>query len=213
MVFFGSKGKIVAGEVLEGFTCPGCGNSRFATFGILNYFHIYWIPTFLKSKQAGMECLHCKQTLIDDEVPSHLVGQIKSGVFTLGRTLPMFSGLIIIGLLGMAGVYFDQQSQAREATYLAAPAVNDYYVVDFTKIFEDTDADYKYGLMRISNVTATDIEMRISAIAYDRASGARKDISDGKAAADDYYSNETVYFAHSELLELKEIGAIQSIKR
>ena len=81
VIFFGSKGKIVTGEVLQGFPCPECGGSQFATFGILNYFHIYWIPTFLKSKKAGMECMHCKKTLIDDEVPPHLIDQIKSSTF------------------------------------------------------------------------------------------------------------------------------------
>jgi len=213
MIFFGTKGRIVDGTELNGHTCPACGGSHFRTFGVLNYFHIYWIPTFLKSKQAGMECANCRQTLLGDEIPSHLAEQVRSGLFTTGRILPMFSGAILIGLMVLTGIYYDRQFEAQEAAYIAAPAVNDYYVVDFTKIFVEADPEYKYGVMRVTDVDGQQVAMQVSDIAYDRASGASKDVREGKAAAAEYYSNETVYFDHGELLELRDDGAIHSIKR
>ena len=213
MVFFGSKGKVVAGEVLEGVTCPECGQSRFATFGILNYFHIYWIPTILTSKKAGMECLHCKRTLVDDEIPPHLIEQIKSGVFSVGRTLPMFSGLIIIALLALGITYSIQQDNAEEATYMAAPAVNDYYIFDFSKLFVDSDDEYKYGILRITDVESDAVEMQVSKLAYNKPSGARKDIREGNAAAADYYDAEILYFELPELPALKADGTIYAVER
>ena len=93
------------------------------------------------------------------------------------------------------------------------PAVNDYYVVDFSKIFTDVDAEYNYGVMRIASVTSTEIEMQISNMVYNKASGVQQDIREGKAASDSYYDPETVGFGTDELQEYKEAGAIYSIDR
>lgn len=213
MIFFGSKGKVVAGEAVQGVQCPSCENSQHASFGILNYFHLYWIPTFLTSRKVGMECTHCKRTLVGDEVPSHLVDQIKSGVFTTGNTLPMFSGLIIIGLIIIGFSYAGQQADAREAIYIAQPAVSDYYVVDFREIYSEADTEYPYGLMRVTDVSPSGIEMQVGNLIYNLASSVKKDIRDGKAAAENYYAPETIVFELAELQDLKNAGAIHSIQR
>ena len=89
-----------------------------------------------------MECTHCKKTIVGDEVPSHLVDQIKSGVFTTGNTLPMFSGLIVIGLIAIGLTNAGQRADAREATYITQPAVKDYYVVDLREMYSEADTEY-----------------------------------------------------------------------
>ena len=213
MIFFGSKGKVVVGEKIQGVQCPSCENSQFVTFGILNYFHLYWIPTFLKSRKVGIECMHCKRTLIDDEVPSHLAERIKSSIFTPINTLPMFSGLFIIALLSLGVMYSVQQDSAREEAYFAQPAVNDYYLVDFSKIFVDVDDEYNYGVMRVTNVMSTKVQMQISNKVSNSPLGLGKDIREGNAATDSYYSPETVNFEFGELQEYKDAGAIYSIDR
>ena len=213
MIFFGSKGKVVAGEVVQGVQCPSCQHSEHASFGIMKYFHLYWIPTILTSKKAGMECTHCKHTLVGDELPSHLAEQIKDGVFTTGKTLPMFSGSIIICALIMMGAYAVQQDNAREATYAAQPAVNDYYVVKLTEIFKEVDTEYPYGLMRITDVSSTGIEMQVANMSYNKASGVQSDIRQGKASADTFYGPDTLVFELADLQHLNNSGAVYSIER
>lgn len=213
MIFFGTKGKVVTGESVQGVQCPSCESSQHLSFGILRYFHLYWIPTFLTSKKVGMECTHCKGTLVGEELPTHLVDQIKSDVFTAGRTLPMFSGLILIGLIVIGLAYTGQQVDAREAIYIAQPAVNDYYVVDFRDMYADADAEYPYGLMRVADVSTSGVEVQVGTMIYNLSSGIKQDIRDGKAAADNYYELETVFFELAELQDLKNSGAIHSIER
>lgn len=213
MIFFGTKGRVVAGEAVQGVQCPSCENSQFTSFGIIRYFHLYWIPTFLTSRKVGMECMHCKNTLIDDEVPSHLSEQIKSGVFSTGNTLPMFSGLIIIGLLAMGLMYMSKQDDALEATYIAQPEINDFYVVKLTEIFVEADAEYPYGLMRIAEVSPEGFEMNIATMMYNLPTGVQDDIRSGKAMAADYYSPDLVHFDISEIEQMQEDGAIYSIER
>jgi hypothetical protein len=213
MIFFGSKGRVIAGEAVQGVQCPSCEQSQFESFGILNYFHLYWIPTFLTSKKVGIECMHCKRTLVDDEIPSHMAEQIKSGVFSTGNTLPMFSGLFIIGILVMGLMYMSKQDDALEASYIAQPLVNDFYIVDLTDIFVEADGEYPYGLMRVTDVASDGLEMQVANMMYNKPSGVQDDIRAGKVMADDYYTNESVFFEMAEIAQLQEDGSIYSIER
>lgn len=213
MIFFGSRGKTIAGQVVEGIQCPSCEHEQFVTFGALRYFHLYWIPTFPTSKTVGIECTHCKKTLIDKELPENLSKQIKSTVFTKTNTLPMFSGLIIIACLISAGAFAVQQDNIKEAAYIEQPAINDLYIVNFTKIFKDTDPKYKYGVMRVKNLASGQAELQVSNIAYNKKSGVRKDIRERKTSADSYYDDEPLYIDINGLKAMKESGAIYSVER
>lgn len=213
MIFFGTKGKAVSGQCIEGIECPSCGNNQFITFGVLRYFHLYWIPVIPTTKTVGIECTHCKKTLVGKELPPELSKQIKSTLFTKKKTLPMFSGLIIIAFLMLFGVFTIQQDNAQEAAYINQPAVNDIYIVNFTKIFTDTDPKFKYGAMRVKYLSSTQIELQVSSMAYNKASGVLDDIRDKKSSSDSYYENELLYIDIDKLKEMKSTGAIYSVER
>jgi len=120
--------------------CPNFQGNSFTSFGVQRYFHLYWIPTIPTRKHVGVECSNCKHTLTDDEIPSHMIDEIKSSVFSTGATLPMYSGLVIIAALVGFIFYSIEQDEIQAAAYVELPAVSDYYVVNYTKIFEDADA-------------------------------------------------------------------------
>ena len=44
----------------------------------------------------------------------------------------------------------------QEAAFIDQPAVNDYCIVDYTKMFEDADPEYGYGVMRVTAVEGND---------------------------------------------------------
>jgi len=213
MIFFGSRGKTVAGQVVDGIQCPSCENKQFVTFGILKYFHLYWIPTFLTSKTVGIECTHCKKTLVGKELEPELAKQIKTTVFTKKNTLPMFSGLILISILVLFGAIAAQRDDMQDATYIEQPAINDLYIVNFTKVFNDTDSKHKYGVMRVKSLSSSQVEIQVSKIAYNKTSGVRKDIKERNTSADSYYDSELIYIDIGKLKEMKESGAIYSVER
>jgi hypothetical protein len=99
MIIFGSRSKIIEGQGIQGIACNNCESDDFHTFGVLKYFHVYWIPTFAFSKQPGIECKNCKNTLIGKEVPMNLSKAIKASVFTAGKLIPSFIGLILFSSL------------------------------------------------------------------------------------------------------------------
>lgn len=213
MIFFGSKGKTVSGDVVEGVQCPNCENRQFITFGIIRYFHLYWIPTFPTSKTVGIECTHCKRTLVGKELPEDLAKKIKPMVFSKKNVVPMFSGLIVIACLILFGAYLAQQEDIKEAAYIEQPALNDLYIVDFTKIFTDVDPGYKYGLMKIHQISADQAEFQVSKLVYNKTSVVRKDIRDGKTYSDSYYDDESLYVDIGNLQSMMDSGAIYSIER
>lgn len=96
MIFFGTRGRVIHGELIEGLLCPCCDNKYFKTFGVLRYFHFYWVPTFITSKKVGVECTHCKLTLMDKEIPRALGNKIMSYVYKRSNTLPMYTGSILL---------------------------------------------------------------------------------------------------------------------
>ncbi len=213
MIFFDSRGKTVSGQIVEGIKCPSCENEQFITFGVLRYFHLYWILTFVTSKIVGIECTHCKKTLVDKELPEDLSKKIKETVFNKKNTIPMFSGLIIIACLALLVTYSAQQDNIKEASYIGQPAINDLYIVNFTKLFTDTDPKYKYGVIRIKEISSGEVEFQVSKIAYNKTSGVRKDIRERKAFSDSYYDNKPLYIEIDKLKDVKKSGAIYSIER
>jgi len=213
MIFFGSRGKTIQGQVVEGIECPNCDNKAFITFGVLRYFHLYWIPTFITSKKAGMACTHCKKSLFDKEIPKDLNKEIKGAIFTKKKTVPMFSGLILLACVALFITYSAYQERAHSAIYIEQPVVNDVYVFDFTRIYKNSDPKYKYGIMKIKSMNSSEVEFQVGQMGYKNVSGAKKDIRKNKVYADAYYYTKTTYINLFRLKEMKESGIIKYITR
>ncbi|WP_226665170.1 hypothetical protein [Microbulbifer aggregans] len=213
MIFFGSKGKTVPGQIIEGIECPNCENQKFLTFGIIRYFHLYWIPTFPTSRKAGVECTHCKRTLIGKEVPKDLGKIIKSEVFNKKNIAPMFSGTILIACLILFLAAAVSTNESQEFAYIEQPAVNDLYIVRLPEIFEDADPDFQYGLLKISRLDAGQAELQVSKTGYNRVKGVRKDIRKQRTADNSYFQEQPIYIDTAKLKEMKESGAIYAIER
>ena len=213
IVFYGTKGKVIAGPQKQGVACSSCGNATQNTFGVLRYFHIFWIPLFPIKREVGTECPQCKQTIVGKEVSDTVRNSVKEAVFTTGKVLPMFTGLVILAIIfGYAGYLGTQQSK-KEAAYLASPAVNDYYIVKFGEFFKYDDNKYPYGILKVTNISGGTMEVLVSNYAYESSSGARQAISKGETGKKEYYSQGTLQLNVSSLQQLKTSGAIRSVKR
>ena len=213
MIFFGTRGKTIAGQQVAGPQCPNCQGTSFNSFGVQRYFHIYWIPTFPTKKHVGVECTNCKRAMLDSEIPPHMYGEIRESLFSAGRMLPMWSGAMIIAALIGVGMYSAEQDRVQEVAYIEQPALDDYYIVDYTKMFDDADPEYSYGVMRITAVEGDEIAFQLSNYSYNMASGVREDIRQGDARQDDYYGEEEFWFYKASLTEMQDDGTIYSIER
>jgi len=99
MIIFGTRGKVIAGEPVRDIICQHCGSKAHISFGVLRYFHLYWIPTFPYAKKTGLECVHCKQTIFDREIPIETQYKLYNRLFTRKTVWFSYIGLMIIGFI------------------------------------------------------------------------------------------------------------------
>lgn len=213
IIFFGTRGKRVSGNPIQSLTCPHCGNSSHQSFGIVRYFHIFWISVFPIKKLAGIECLNCRKTRLGKDLPTPTLNGIKNVVFGWKNTLPLYTGLVLIVGLLASGLVADEIDTRNEQSYLAAPQVHDYYLVDFTKIFNHSDTVFRYGIMRVKSVFDEQIELQVSNYAYNKRTGPRQALRRNQANRSDYYAEQKIYFDLAEIKHLKASGAIYSVER
>lgn len=212
MLIFGTRSKVVDGPALQGQSCPNCGHGTCVSFGAIRYFHIFWIPVFPFSKKVGLQCANCKHTALGKDVPDMVQDPIRSDVFSRNKTLPLFTGSVLIAGIIAFGAYSVEQDDKRELAYVEDPIVSDVYVMDFSQVFDDVEPGYRFGVMRVEAVNASTIELSVSNYGYDRASipaaDLRRDMS-----GDDFFGDETVSLAREALVEWKQSNVIRDVRR
>lgn len=213
MVVYGWRGKVVSGAQVQDMECANCGNNLYQTFGILKYFHIFWIPLFPFSRQPGMECQNCKHTQVGNEIRDPVRGKIKAAVFTMARTAPMFAGLALIAAFVAFIAIRDSREAEQERLYMANPVIGDMYVIKVSKTFEGGDPEYDYALMRVESVDGDRVGFKLAVTHYNILRGPKDDIGNGKAYDADYYDDRVHMFAVDELSAVHEDGGIRSIVR
>jgi hypothetical protein len=213
MIVFGTRGKAIPGPRKQGVLCESCGKEEHATYGVLRYFHVFWIPIFPTMKQAVMECAHCKKVLRGKEVPERVRRDVAEKVFTRGRVFPMFSGLVILAILAMSVAWAGAEHSKQESAFLAAPAVGDLYVVKLARFAPGADPKYPYGVLRVASVAGSKLELQIGRYGYTQGSGADKAISSGQVRGTDYFAPGPVSLDAAELEPLHASGVIRSVKR
>ena len=213
MIIFGTKSKVVQGHHVQGAECPDCGNRQFSSFGLLKYFHIFWIPFIPTSREAGMQCAHCKKMLVGKELPKPLKRDIKKAIFNGKNTAPMFAGLILFSALVVMIGISGEQRESNTDSYVESPEIGDLYVVNFYKISESANSEYKYGVMRVRQTFEDWVEMDIGGYSYNRSSGSDRAIRKGEVSESGYFEGEPVYLTGDQLASFRESRAILSVSR
>jgi len=213
MIVFGTRGKMVPGQRKQGVVCASCGKEEHTTYGVLRYFHVFWIPVFPTQKQPMLECAHCKKVLAGKDIPERTRREIAESIFTSGRVLPMFTGLaLILALLAFASFQGAAESRRAEG-YLAAPAVGDLYVVKLARFAGSAEPKYPYGVLRVKAVSGDKLELELGRYGYTGSSGAEKAIRASKHREPDYFTPQPLFVLVPELAPLKAQGHIQAVKR
>lgn len=108
MILFGIRERTLPGPTCEGAACPQCRSTRCETYGRQRYFHLYWVPTIPLSRSLIAECAHCGHIIPRDTLPAHLVNRTAPAIFTPGRQLSRFIGLVIaLGLIVLLAMALD----------------------------------------------------------------------------------------------------------
>ena len=106
-----------------------------------------------------------------------------------------------------------KRDESNWANYIESPAVGDLYVVNFEKMIEGANTGYKYGVMRVLQVSEDGVELAISKNGYKRSSSTNKAIRNGATSNPDFFESEPAFLKFGQLKTFRERKAILSVSR
>jgi hypothetical protein len=213
MLIWGSAGVTKDLGVVDQQRCATCETSRpFRLTLNYRYGHIWYLFKWVKEKQYSVACEVCQRgwnveakkvepTLKTPPIPfAHRYGW----AFLLG----------LVALLGGWGAVQAQMKESEDYTFIAAPKVGDLYVADLATLMKEPQARHMWGVLRARAVNGDAVEVEVSEGYYDRATGARKDVSGKKTAAGDYFDKERVLtISVARLKEMRQQRSIDEVVR
>lgn len=213
MIKFGIGEKEHAGEAVSDVLCKNCGHTQHVSFGISRYFHMFWIPLLITSKQVGLRCSNCKKMTTNDEVPREVALRARKNIFTALRALPLYSGSIIVLLL-LSSLYFAHlDNEKDERALLESPRMHDVYFADLTRVFPDQEfGQFPFGAMRILSVSNEGILFAISKESFNDVLVLSKNIT-RNGGSDTFYGGKTIFISNEDVVKLYDAETLRSITR
>lgn len=179
LFFFGLGTTIIGSYPLAGVACGYCGTLNSLLLNIYSrYLHFFWVPVIPIGKACVSECTHCQQVLKENQMPA--VYRQQAAVLKQQAKLPVsnylvlaIAGVVFVALM-VVGAFSSPSKQrpaaattstseqpagrkpatADNAPLLAAPRVNDMYVVRYD--------DGMFNTMRVLRVTPDSLYMQSS---------------------------------------------------
>lgn len=214
-LFSGYKNKLVKGVPVYSEPCNNCSTQSFESFGIIRYFHIFWIPTFVTSKKICLECTDCQERVEDSDIPEQVKQKIRPAVFKFTEIFPLFIGSIMQLIFIFFIINAVELVNKQHDEYITQPKISDIYVVTFHDVFSSDDPRYKFGhgVMRIKSIHSNEIEFQISKTAYISLENVHKEINQKQVLLDSYYEGESYVVDKEQMQGIKKKWGIYSIRR
>jgi hypothetical protein len=165
MIIYGSKSKQLAVDhIIE--KCPECGTQNSTDMHVFQkYAHIYWLPLFPLGKHGVSQCDKCKLILKNNKMPNDL-RLAYYNVRTKAKTpIWMFSGLIIIGLLSIYGIYGSKKEAEKTKQMIVDLKPNDILQIKVNQ---------EYTKIKITTVKGDSVFYKSNQYSVDRESGLDK---------------------------------------
>ena len=212
MLVWGSKGEVADLGAQGQRHCPTCEKER--TFKLLLQYkvsHIWYIFKWVSGKQYAVVCDVCQrgEKLVAKAVEAKLG---KSPIPFMSRFGWTFLLALIAGFVVFGAIESSNRSSAIEQL-TASPQRNDIYVVNVSSLLNSPDSSRMYGLLRVRGVSGNQVEFDVPGVTYSKASGATKDLRNGKLSDAKYFAPAPIVLSVEEIHRLQQAGAIHSVER
>ncbi len=147
MIVYGSRAVNLKTNISSTAVCSNCntkGLLKLSTYR--KHAHIFWIPLFPIGSVGMSECQNCKQVLEFSEMQAPLKREYKVFKSDVKGPIWQFSGLTLILLLFVWGIYSSKQNDILKKEYISAPLVGDTY--DY-KVIETSN----YSILKVREVS------------------------------------------------------------
>lgn len=214
-MFFISWGSQVLQRVFgapEQFHCEICGEER--TFRRLMTYrvnHILWLFRWVGEKRYSRVCTTCRNgpRLLVAEVDVKEAAAAIPFIDRLGWTLGI-GGIAALGVMGFVAASVQDHN---DAAWLASPMAGDIYEVDMAKLETHPEAPVMYSTLQVASVSADRIQVRLPKSYFDRETGPSTAVSDGRARAREFYTDELISLPLTALPKMQKDGVIMHVDR
>lgn len=212
MLVWGSKGEVADLGVQSSHHCPTCAAERqFRLMLSYKVHHIWYLFKWVSAKEYALVCEVCHrgEKLKTKDVEAKLP---KSPI-------PWFSRFSWVGLaalvlaVGVVGTLDNSQRHEATATYLAAPAKGDLYVMNVASLMKSPQSSSMYGLLRLREVQGDQMLFDTPQVTYSKLKGATRDLREGRAGDAAYFSAEPIVLTKADMARLQQDGALHEVRR
>ncbi|MCR5886432.1 zinc ribbon domain-containing protein [Hymenobacter sp. J193] len=205
MIIFGTKNSLVRTMPQPGLVCPSCANSEQMHLSVFSrYLHIYWIPLLPFAKTAVAQCLHCKGTWAQKELPAEASG-MRQALETLKKQTRApwwhWVGLLLLLAVAAFGLWMSGRNKEDNATYLAAPQAGDVYTV------RKNDSTSEYSLLKVVSTQGNTVELVANEYATTNAHPLNKLNDPAK------YSKQAFSLSRLDLQVMQQKGQLTDVDR
>src|SRR5687768_16490046 len=200
MIIYGSRSSHVKSVQLQNESCPHCqtpGSVVVSTYA--RYGHIFWVPIFSLGRTSVSECRHCKQVLELKQMPAQVRAYHERNLAETRVPVWHFSGLALVMVAIVFGVFNNQLERERQAKFLESPLAGDVY--------QYKTKGGSYTLFKIAEVGSDTLIVRFNDYEVNQLSGL---YTIDKL---ENYSDKTYYLSKMELKEMFAAGNIADINR
>jgi len=209
-IAWGSSTKVAHVDQIDAQNCDTCGAERpFNVFLRYRVHHLWYLFRWITGKEYLAECTGCGRAI---PASSEDYEQGKSRVDFIDR-FGWAIGVGGIAALILLGFLFDRQNHQRDDALIAAPHVNDLYEVDVARMSDHPEAPIMYSLLRVKAVTPQGVEVQVANLYYNEVRGVTRDIDQGRARQDNYYSADTGVIPVAGLQRMHADGTLIDVIR
>lgn len=170
--------------------------------------HIYWLFRWTTNRTEYLQCGNCGAA---HPTQGRSFGAANAIPFWDRRGWMVGLGIIAAVIaLGAVAVAADHRN---DTGYIAAPQVGDRYEADLAKLQRNPEAARMYGVLRVTRIGASDVEVELSKGYYDKWRGVDRDVSSGAAKRGDYYGTERIAFPRAAIKKMFDEGVIRDVDR
>ena len=192
--------------------CPTCEKERSFRL-ILRYkiSHLWYVIKWVSEKRYGVACEVCNRG--DDLVTQAVEAKLGKPEIPTTRSRAWIAVVAAIACLLVLGLWGRPERVERMNSLLASPQKSDLYVVNLSSLLKSPQSLGMYGILRVRSVAGERVDFDTPIVAYDKVTGANKDLRSGKLADPGYFSGDPLALSRGELADLKRHGALHSIER
>ncbi|TXH36176.1 MAG: hypothetical protein E6Q92_11515 [Burkholderiaceae bacterium] len=212
MLVWGSKGEVADLGVQASQHCPTCAAERqFRLMLQYKVHHIWYVFKWVTGKEYALVCEVCHrgEKLKTQEVEAKLG---KSPISWYSRWSWAALAALVIGVGVAASIDGSHREQAT-ASYVAAPAKGDVYVMNVSSLLKSPQSSTMYGLMKLREVRGDELVFDTPNVTYSKLKGATRDLSNGRDADASYFGAEPIVLTRADVARLQREGAVHEVRR